>query len=593
MNPHSYKAVHQSFQPHPLFVAVFGLKSAGFHRKQYRHYQMVLLLLRARMFEINTIFMFLLVYLLVLYVLTCFTLKPLFEKAGVSGSQAWIPGVNFATWRQLLGQARSKAWWLLFPIANIFSFAGMCVDLVRAFGYMKFWHSALAVVFPPAIFAIIGRDPKAAFTAGIVPAEKKYRHELHEARKGKDKRALEKLTKSPFHKPVLREWTEYIVFAVFAASFIRMFLIEAYVIPTSSMEGSLLVGDYLFVSKAHYGIRTPSTVLQLPLMHNRIPVVDRESYLAKPALKYYRLPAFQKIKQNEPVVFNLPEGDSMFVNVKLEGYTRNFSIYQLRASNNPTNQRIMQDYPLTVRPFDKCDHYIKRCVGLAGDTLQIKDNQLYINGKPALNPSKLQFNYQVRPGRSGINPQYLTDLGVNINEARVNQQTGSVYMALSESQASALRDLNDGTVVEIDSSVFQVDSTEMNLFPRDIKNFGNWTVANYGPLVLPARGMTMTLTPQNISLYRRAITAYEGNTLEERGGKFYINGQETTSYTFRYDYFWMMGDNRHNSEDSRFWGFVPETHVVGKPLIIWFSTKNASIREGIKFNRIFTTANKM
>lgn len=516
------------------------------------------------------------------YVLSSISLYFVFPKAGEAGWKALVPGLNFVTWCRIIGQ---PSWWaalLLIPIVNLFIWVGMAVDLVRSFEKYSFWHSALAVIFAPVMFFWIGLDKNAKYTGPAVTHEGEYKNQLHEAHQKNDKRQIGKLVSSPYRKSVTREWVEAVVFAVFAAAFIRMFLIEAYVIPTSSMEGSLLVGDFLFVSKAHYGIRTPMTVLQVPLLHNRIPFLDCESYLNEPKLPYYRLPALNDVKHNDPVVFNYPEGDSVYVMPE-----RTYSIYDTRRDQGVYNRINSVGAPLTTRPLDKEDHYIKRCIGLPDDTLQIINQQVYINGKPAANPSHLQYSYHVSSTSTPINTKILDDWGVHLDDHPYHEQN---FFNLNKEQVEKIKAMGGDIKVEPAPPINPGD--EGRLFPHDTTYF-KWTVDNYGPIYIPKKGVTVTLKPENIDFYRRIIHVYEGNKLEERDGKFIINDKETTTYTFQQNYYWMMGDNRHNSEDSRFWGFVPEDHIVGKPLFIWFSTKNGNMFNGINFKRLFTGANKM
>ncbi|MEM9821630.1 MAG: S26 family signal peptidase, partial [Bacteroidota bacterium] len=346
---------------------------------------------------------------------------------------------------------------------------------------------------------------------------------------------------------------------------------------------SLLVGDFLFVSKAHYGIRTPMTVLQFPLIHNTVPVLGNESYLKSPKLPYYRLPAIENIKRNDPVVFNYPAGDSILI-----GADRNYSLEDLRRANR-LNDPQFRGKTLRIRPIDKKDHYIKRCVGIPGDQIEIRDRQLYVNGAPAENPSKLQFRYRVNLNGSSINEKKLEEWGISLEELRYFANRNTRIYHLNDEQAEKLRAMNQNIVVEHVAP----EHTEGYLFPHDPRNFPGWTNDNYGPLTIPKAGETVTVTPNNIEVFRRVITAYEGHELLIKNGRVFIDGQQTTTYTFVQDYYWMMGDNRHNSEDSRVWGFVPADHVVGKPLFIWFSTKNGNIGNGINWNRIFSSANKM
>ncbi|MBI5916215.1 MAG: S26 family signal peptidase [Bacteroidetes bacterium] len=530
-----------------------------------------------------------LIFLVISYLLFSITMMKLFEKAGEQGWKALVPGLNFVVMCKLVGRKSTHALWLLFPIVNIFIYVGLCVDMVRSFGKYKFRHSALAVIYAPAIFYFIGKNKDDKYLGPTFIAEHEYKNKIAEAHKSNNTKELAKLNRqNPYVKSSTREWAEAIIFAVFAAAFIRMFLIEAYVIPTSSMEGSLKVGDFLFVSKAHYGIRTPKTVLMFPLLHNRLPLVDGESYISKPNLPFYRLPALSEVRRYDPVVFNYPEGDSVYVFPE-----RTWSIHDYRrgAGGDPQQmQRFMQiksgNAKMVVRPVDKKDHYIKRCIGMPGDSLKVVDRQVVINGQPAQNPTHMQFLYVVTSPNGPINVDKLDDLGVNVSEA--NPQAGIYF--LDQTQVEKIKQMDPSIKVEFYP---QDKAGSSKFFPHDIIHFPGWTVDNYGPIYIPKKGAAISISPENIALYERVIGVYEGNKLEKKGGKILINGQEATSYTFKMNYYWMMGDNRHNSEDSRVWGFVPEDHIVGKPLFIWFSTKNGSIGNGINWGRIFTSASKL
>lgn len=491
---------------------------------------------------------------------------------GIEAIKAWIPGVNFAEWCQAVGLKKSHALWLLFPIVNIFIIAGMSVDLVRSFRKMDFWHSALAVIYPPAMFALIAKNPQDHFVEPANSNEKEYLAQLHAAQKANEVSKVERLQKnSPYAKSIGREWIESIVFAVFAAAFLRMFILEAYVIPTPSMEGSLKVGDFLLVSKVHYGIRTPMTVAMLPLLHNTVPVIGGESYFSKPSLPYYRLPALTPVKRNDPFVFNWPVGDSVYL-----GKTRSWAAFQIVTSEYAKND--CRGAKLIVRPVDKKDHYIKRCVGMPGDSVQVIDRQLYINGKPGENPTHMEYMYAVRSTSTKINLKKLADWGINIYDPSAN----SGYFFLDQDQYNKVKSMGS------DIEITPVPMTDPSVFPS---NQTKWNFDNYGPIWIPAKGATVALNLENLPLFSRCISVYEHNTLVVENGQIIINGQPSTTYTFQQNYYWAMGDNRHNSEDSRAWGYVPEDHIVGKPLVIWFSLKNASLKEGINWKRIFTSAN--
>ncbi|MCB0544406.1 MAG: signal peptidase I [Lewinellaceae bacterium] len=521
-----------------------------------------------------------LIFLIVLYILLGVSMMKLFEKAGIPGWKALVPGMAAAEWCKMIGRKPWYALWFLFPIVNIFIYAGMVIDMVRSFGKHGFWHAALAVIYAPIPFFQIGMDPKSTYEGPILEREREFHRLHHEATEKNDKLALKKLDAdyAYLRKSQLREWTEAIVFAVFAAAFIRMFLIEAYVIPTPSMEGTLKVGDFLFVSKAHYGIRTPMTVIQFPLMHNRLPFDLGESYLKKPSLPYYRLPAIEKIDHNEPVVFNWPSGDSVILTPE-----RSWDIYQLRRQ---TGGALPPNADIIARPIDKKDHYIKRCVGLPGDSLQIRDGQLYINGAAVQNPTHMQFSYKVN---QPLNPQKLEEWGVSIGSEMDRKAARDGYYFLDGEQVKKIKAIDPN----IRAERVPQNRPPGYVFPNDPKVTEGWTIDDFGPIYIPKKDATVVLTPESLPFYKRIITTFEGNTLAVRDGKIYINGEETSTYTFKQDYFWMMGDNRHNSEDSRIWGYVPEDHIVGKPLFIWFSTKNGNIRDGINWNRIFKSASTM
>ena len=355
------------------------------------------------------------------------------------------------------------------------------------------------------------------------------------------------------------------------------------------MEGSLLVGDFLFVSKAHYGIRTPMTPAMIPLLHNRIPLLNKESYLEKPNLPYYRFPKIEEVNKNEPFVFNWPVGDSVVL-----APARSWAIGQVNRGE--TGMRNAKSLSVITRPIDKRDHYIKRCIATAGDTLQIINRDIYINGEKQPKPKGVQYLYEVSSS-TGFNKAKLDKQGINTEYFRSGQNRNIFF--LSDEQKEWMRTLSSD--ISIENHNFAINPTQpganqeaLKYFPHDPKNFPGWTVDNYGPIVIPKKGVTVQLTSENIALYERVINVYDHNESYERSGnQFFINGKEATEYTFKQDYFWAMGDNRHNSEDSRMWGYVPEDHIVGKPLFIWFSTKNGNMKNGINWKRIFSSANKM
>lgn len=519
----------------------------------------------------------------------------LFPKAGVDAIKGLIPGVNFVEWSKIIGQKPAHALWLLVPIVNIFIFAYMAVDMVRSFGKLEFKHTAAAVIYAPAAFFRIATNPADKYLGPTITKEAEYAQNLVDAKASGDAYKLKQLEeKNPYKKTAAREWVESIVFAVFAASFIRMFLIEAYVIPTPSMEGSLNVGDFLFVSKAHYGIRMPMTVAMLPLLHNQIPIVNKESYLKSPSLPYKRLPALEKIEAGKPIVFNWPVGDSVYITS-----SRSYFVSQIDRQPEYMDQDRelsvkVKNKDFVVRPIDKKDHYIKRCVAGPGDSLQIKDKQIYLNGKAVVNPKHLQYLYHiVLPSNVSVNYKKMEDWGIDFGDNAYGSkelfQNGEGILFLDADQVSKIKSLDPNVRIE----AYPQAKEPLKLFPFDtIVGSQNWTVDNYGPIWIPKAGATTALTLKNLPFYRRVIEVYENNKLEIKGQDIYINGAKATSYTFKQDYYWAMGDNRHNSEDSRAWGYVPHDHIVGKPLFIWFSTKEGSISNGINWDRLFKSASK-
>lgn len=578
-------------------------------------------------------------FLIISYIFLSISLYLVFKKTDVEPWKALVPGLNFVEWCVLIGRKKLFALWLLFPIVNIFIFCGMAVDLVRSFKKYKFRHTAAAVIYAPAIFTYLGITDQEKYDSPTLTKEREYAQSIQDAKTNDDSFTYKKLTEeNPYRKSGAREWVESIVFAVFAAAFIRMFLIEAYVIPTPSMEGSLLVGDFLFVSKAHYGIRPPMTIAMIPLLHNVIPGLGTESYLTKPSLPYKRFKAIETIDRYDPIVFNWPVGDSVYITRSRPWTVQQVENMKGDYSADRELAKLYQNKEFRVRPIDKKDHYIKRCMAQAGDTLQIIDDIVYIDGEEAFKPSQLQFQYMVRfpsnilksdldktgitqnsskvPGiGNGFFIGYLTkedvqkleDLDPKVKAVPFHIYTAS-NAALSQSEIFAKLDLlpqqrrkdTENSVLYLsfeqrdrllqDSTIQLTPSKRANnIFPNNDK-FYNWTTSNFGPLYIPKAGDEMVLTPKSLALYRRILDVYEDNEVEVKNGKVHINGEANSKYTFKQNYYWAMGDNRHNSEDSRMWGFVPEDHIVGKPLFIWFSLKNGKMSDGINWKRIFSSA---
>ncbi len=376
------------------------------------------------------------------------------------------------------------------------------------------------------------------------------------------------------------EWVDAIIFAVVAASFIRLFFIEAYTIPTSSMEKSMLVGDYLFVSKTAYGPKTPNTPLSFPFVHHTMPLTKTtKSYVEWIKRPYKRLAGFGEVKNNDVVVFNFPEGDTVALNQPTNSYYQLVRSYGREAVNK--NKRMFGK--IIHRPVDKRENYIKRCIGIPGDEIKITEGQVYVNGKPQQQFDGIQFNYEVITNGTSINPKTLDKIGIAMSD-RNAQNRGRYIFPLTEKQVTSLKKLKN--IVAIKKMLTPKDMWDPYIFPSD--TLYKWNVDNFGPLSVPKKGEKIALTVDNLPLYQRIITVYEGNKLKVDGDKIMINGKEASTYTFKMDYYWMMGDNRHNSADSRYWGFVPEDHVVGKAVFVWLSLdKDKSFLSKIRWGRMF------
>ena len=377
------------------------------------------------------------------------------------------------------------------------------------------------------------------------------------------------------------DWLDAIIFALIAATFIRTFFIEAYVIPTPSMEKSLLVGDYLFVSKVSYGPKMPNTPLSLPLVHNQISLFGKQTKPYSELIKwdYKRVKGLGPIKHNDVVVFNFPHGDTIIKQMPNDDYYR-----QVRANGR---EQVLRTYDIIARPVDKKDNYVKRCVGLPGDSIEVRHGVVYVDGQAEESIDGLQYRYSIKTKGSEINPLVLDKIGVSKDDREYFGAPVYVYpyMPLTAEMLKQIEVLgNVESVTRLENPADKGDTRF--IFPFDRRY--QWSEDNYGPIWIPEKGATVSLTLNNLPLYHRVITAYEHNDLEVKDDVIYINGQVATSYTFKMDYFFMMGDNRNNSLDSRFWGFVPEDHIVGKASFIWFSSdKDKSFPKNIRLSRMF------
>lgn len=485
----------------------------------------------------------------------------LFEKAGVPGWKAYIPFYN--TWIMMDLARRPKHWvfWQVIPVVGWFISLGIFVEFVKLFGKFRLWEHAMASLLPLIYFPMIAYDPKVKYIGAA---------EVKKHRKG-----------------TAREWIDAGVFAIVAATLIRTFVFEAYTIPTGSMEKTLLINDFLFVSKFSYGPRIPNTPLSIPFVHNTLPVTNGNSYVEWIKVPYTRWFA-SPVKRGDVVVFNFPAGDTVINLDEYQSQKPYYSVCRALGNGNIDSGRQIvlgnpDQYPLVIRPVDKQENYIKRCVAIAGDTLQIKNQQLYINGQKQTFPPESQTYYTVTTNGQPLDEtvmaeEYNLDVN-NPQEVHTLNTPNSYYMLLT--WAAHEKMLKNGLAKSIVPDIVDAEPTQP-VFPFAAVNGATWALDNYGPLWIPARGATLTLTPENYPVYERAIRVYEHNQFEMKDGKFWLNGQPVTQYTFRMNYYWMMGDNRHESQDSRFWGFVPEDHVVGEAWLIWMSWNH-----GVRWKRLF------
>ncbi len=510
--------------------------------------------------------------LLALYILLLFICLPnVFAKAGVPAWKGAVPLLNLYVWNKILG----KPWYwlilLLAPGVNLLMLIIYNVNTSIALGKRSLKEHVFMVVLPWVEL------PRLAFGAEkwvgpILPGQHK--------------------------RNMLGQWGDAILFAVIVATTFRTFTFEAFTIPTESMEKSLLVGDYLFVSKLSYGPRLPMTPVTFPFTHHTLPLTAHTpSFTNWFELPYMRLPGFGKPERNDAVVFNFPEGDTVVANFQ------NMSYYQLARMSGRKNLvergRVVFTLPdgrqasrptggILIRPTDKQENYIKRCVGLPGETLEVRHGLVFVDGKPDSLVATGQFAYDFTI-KDSFNKNILKEK-YDITTTDVAEENGTANMPLTRANAAALSKFGNVTAMEREDKPKGIygERDHWPIFPNDPRY--DWSEDNFGPLWIPKTGTTVKLTPLNLPLYRRAITAYEGNTLEERDGAIWINGEKADSYTFKQDYYWMMGDNRHRSQDSRFWGFVPFDHVVGKAVLVWLTVdpEKGGFPTGIRWKRLFT-----
>lgn len=523
-------------------------------------------------------------FVLLIQVIHFFGTWKLYKVAGYKSWQALVPIYNAVILMRII---KRPSWWvvlLFIPTINLILFGVIWIETLKSFGKNSVKDKFLVLL-----------------TFGL------YIYTINYSKK--PKHIADRNLK---HKTGLGETVSSILFAIVAATIVHNYLIQPYIIPTGSLEKSLLIGDFLFVSKFHYGARTPTSAVAFPMVHDTIPIIKKRSYLKKPQLPYFRLPGFQDVKRNDIVVFSWPADTVRKFFVREKGI---------------------------IKPIDKKSNYVKRCVGIPGDSLEIINGFVYINGvqnalpdraktqythygynnkgvssRKLLNAGYKDFNrkYKIRKATqatydeiapfilgvlssedeyytvitpsSGIPPEIIGKLRISAKELLDAKK--EIILTVLEAKEI----LRTGIVDSIVQKITQTKTANINFFPNAIPY--DWNEDNFGPILIPKAGMTIDINEQTLPLYKKIIRDYEKNELSKEGSKIFINGKEASSYTFEQDYYWMMGDNRHRSEDSRYWGYVPEDHVVGKPVLVWFSIEG--INDGIKnwsirWDRLMTT----
>ncbi|MBK0370835.1 signal peptidase I [Flavobacterium agrisoli] len=458
----------------------------------------------------------------------------LYEAAGKKSWQAAVPVYNAIVLMKIIGR---PTWWtilLFIPIINLIMFPVIWVETLRSFGKKSTLDTVLGIV-----------------TLGLYIYYVNYTQKLEYQ---KDR----KLTT----KDKASDTISSLLFAIIVATLVHTYVVQPYTIPTSSLEKSLLIGDFLFVSKVNYGPRVPMTTVALPMVHDSIPFIKQKSYEKWPQLPYFRLPALEKIQRTDIVVFNWP----------MDTVYKFFDRSGRRAD----------------KPIDKKSNYVKRCVGIPGDSLAIKDGYVYINGKKLVMPerAKPQYSYEVAlDGKTPIDFEYLLrELDITDAAGFKNSATRDTIIFSALTAASAERLKNTPGITAVTRMITKGD--DPSIFPHN----GKGNADNMGPIYIPEAGKTVALNTESLPYYKEIISDYEGNDLKVNGNEIRINGAVAKTYTFKQNYYWMMGDNRHNSEDSRYWGYVPENHIVGKPVFIWMSwDTNGKGLNKIRWNRVFTT----
>ena len=581
----------------------------------------------------------------------------IFPKMGEDAWKAFIPLYNYFVWIKLCNQKWYWSLLMLIPGVHIVMLLVFNVSMIRRFGFYGVGDTLQGVFFPYLLFAKISKDEKIhQVEMTDWTSEKQVKH-----RNAGDHvvlflalpivghvivtvLSLVGIKPKKSKKSLVKEWGDAILFALVAASVIRTYVFEPFQIPTGSMEKTLVVGDFLFVNKTAYGPKVPVTPFSFPLVHNTIPWVNIRSYASIETLDYTRLPKMpwsDGIQRNDVMVFNYPSGDTAVFDPRMpnglmghnyhqilrdeafymsgyniELFNKNKASYFNKARKSINDKRKVfhqgVEFPgmgdgLIYRPVDKRENYIKRCVGLPGDTIEIINKELYINGELAFQAEDMQYKYALKGAlyqryEQGSKPwiraekEFQKNFNCSVNELGRND-SNEIEVPLSKSLYNSLKDKMPNLKLEslpkghYNTMVNNLENGQYRpyylIFPND--ETYDWTEDNFGPYVVPKKGVEVTLTKENIAEYRRVIQAYELHTLEEKADGFYVDGEKTSTYTFQMDYYWLMGDNRNSSADSRFWGPVPEDHVVGKAAMVWFS-KNPSkglFSGGIRTERLF------